>query len=107
MPHFATIREMCESVAATLETSLSGVKQERSRYDGIRNFADVLRQLVEQAVLLGETIFYRRQERSLERCEVPIAIFCDWPQLFQAGALGAGNAFPGKDCLDAVFDPSK
>ena len=94
-------------MAATLEISLTGVKQERSRYDGIRNFAEALRQLVEQAVLLGETIFYRRQERSLERGEIPTAIFCDWPQLFQAGALGAGNALPGKECLDTVFDSSK
>ena len=53
-----------------------------------------------------QAILYGSRERFLERGEIPIAVSCNWPQLFQDGALRAGDAFSGKDCLDAIFDSS-
>jgi hypothetical protein len=50
--------------------------------------------------------FYGLYERSLERGEIPIAVSCNGPQLFQDRPLSAGDALSGKDCLDAIFDSS-
>ena len=58
-------------------------------------------------MLSGKAILDGAQERFLKRREIPIGLSGDRPEVFQAGALGAGNTLPGKDCLDAVFDPSK
>ena len=39
-----------------------------------------------------KAIFYGVHERFFERREIPIVVSCDGPQLFQDGALGAGDA---------------
>ena len=60
-----------------------------------------------QTTVSGQAVLYGLQERFFERREIPIAVSGNRSQFFQDGPLGAGDTLPGKDGLDAVFDPSK